>query len=650
MVLPESRYSLRLESGDRAGENVSIPAAGLSVGRRPENALQIQEGSVSGLHAELKVDDSGVTLRDLGSTNGTRVGSEKITERRLAHGDAVVFGNVRTVFLDASLVSEPAAAPAAAAGGAGEDVRTLGADRVQKSGSKGLLGLVAILVLVAGGAGAALAFLGGGGDTGSGGGIPVVEVPGNLLDDFSFEGDMPLGWEPTDSAPEAFFRDGSFRAAGSTGLGVELAADLWARSSSPELTLRGRRVYELRAALAAEGQAEAAVGLELSASDGSRTQLLAWSETVRDSDGFEDVVLRVGSLSGYDRLRVVVEASATGDGSASLDDVSLVEEQASESPAATFEDYGVQLIGTPARTAILARGSDVVLGGIRLRAGQAGVGPARWTAGTLGAESLENGLRLKLAGAGAGAELVFSVETRGGGEGEGFFATTGPDGFRAYTSSFEDVRADALLLGRGIDLLRVAFPAPVTLTGTLSGGALRVAAQIGSADTVDLQLSFREERKEANLLAADARDRERKGEVGTALSSWSRLLDAYPFEAALVAEAEGARTRLLQEGLERLGEVRGEVERARFFGLADLFRQCQASADSLASRYAGSEVEVEAQALAAAIGSEVEQLDSGRSAFERERLEAVLGVVEGREWQGLADHLRGALGASDGNN
>ena len=164
MVLTEARYFLRLESGARAGETVSIPPGGLTIGRRPENGLQLAESSVSGRHAELTVAAAGVTVKDLGSTNGTHVGGERLTgEQQLVHGDEVRFGNVRTAVVDRALLDEPAGAPGAGGrasddAGRGEEVQTLAKERVATAGKRGKLGLVALVLLVAGG-GAAAFFL-----------------------------------------------------------------------------------------------------------------------------------------------------------------------------------------------------------------------------------------------------------------------------------------------------------------------------------------------------------------------------------------------------------------------------------------------------------------------------------------------------------
>jgi pSer/pThr/pTyr-binding forkhead associated (FHA) protein len=112
----QDRYALRFESGERRGERIPIAAGGFTVGRRTGSTLQILDPSVSGKHAEITLDERGPLLRDLGSTNGTRVRGERVLETRLAHGDAVLFGNVELVFEDGELAGS---APRAGASGAG---------------------------------------------------------------------------------------------------------------------------------------------------------------------------------------------------------------------------------------------------------------------------------------------------------------------------------------------------------------------------------------------------------------------------------------------------------------------------------------------------------------------------------------------------
>jgi pSer/pThr/pTyr-binding forkhead associated (FHA) protein len=94
---------------------VSLPETGnvshdltealISIGRVPDNVLQIEDISVSSRHAELTLGDDGdYILRDIGSTNGTELNGKPIApdeDHKLQDGDKLVFGKV-----DASYVSE----------------------------------------------------------------------------------------------------------------------------------------------------------------------------------------------------------------------------------------------------------------------------------------------------------------------------------------------------------------------------------------------------------------------------------------------------------------------------------------------------------------------------------------------------------------
>lgn len=69
-----------------------------TVGRLADNALQIDDGSVSSRHAEIESEAGAYHLHDLGSTNGTFVNGEQVTDAVLRHGDEVRFGVVESVF------------------------------------------------------------------------------------------------------------------------------------------------------------------------------------------------------------------------------------------------------------------------------------------------------------------------------------------------------------------------------------------------------------------------------------------------------------------------------------------------------------------------------------------------------------------------
>src|SRR2546430_344155 len=64
----------------------------ITVGRAPDNTIHLDDPSVSGRHAELRAAGKAYQLRDLGSTNGTRVNGSPTGEIILHSGDRIRFG------------------------------------------------------------------------------------------------------------------------------------------------------------------------------------------------------------------------------------------------------------------------------------------------------------------------------------------------------------------------------------------------------------------------------------------------------------------------------------------------------------------------------------------------------------------------------
>lgn len=93
------------------------------IGRHPDCAIQIVNGTVSGKHAQIVKDGGGFFLEDLGSRNGTAINDDRITERvKLTHNDLLKFGQAEARFEDsASAKQAPSAFDAAQmqAGGLG---------------------------------------------------------------------------------------------------------------------------------------------------------------------------------------------------------------------------------------------------------------------------------------------------------------------------------------------------------------------------------------------------------------------------------------------------------------------------------------------------------------------------------------------------
>jgi hypothetical protein len=85
------RFSVIVDGAEvalRPGVNV--------IGRDPAAAVVIHAPDVSRHHAQLRVDGSQLTLEDLGSKNGTFVGTTRVTAPvTLRHGDEILIGTTR---------------------------------------------------------------------------------------------------------------------------------------------------------------------------------------------------------------------------------------------------------------------------------------------------------------------------------------------------------------------------------------------------------------------------------------------------------------------------------------------------------------------------------------------------------------------------
>jgi FHA domain len=90
------------------GETVhEIAKDGITIGRAPDNTIVLADRSVSNRHAALCLTGSGYRLKDLGSTNGTRVNGIPITETTLRFEDRIRFGAVESRFEPDTRGSQP---------------------------------------------------------------------------------------------------------------------------------------------------------------------------------------------------------------------------------------------------------------------------------------------------------------------------------------------------------------------------------------------------------------------------------------------------------------------------------------------------------------------------------------------------------------
>jgi hypothetical protein len=102
---------LKIMSGASAGTQYDIVKDETTMGRLPESVLVLNEAAVSSRHCVIVRDGKKFTLRDVGSTNGTRLNEKKVTESRLKPKDVIVVGSVEMVFDGDDIEVDLAAVP-----------------------------------------------------------------------------------------------------------------------------------------------------------------------------------------------------------------------------------------------------------------------------------------------------------------------------------------------------------------------------------------------------------------------------------------------------------------------------------------------------------------------------------------------------------
>ena len=91
------RYALVVERGPRAGLTYVLGDGQTLAGRSDDVDIFLGDVTVSRHHARFHVDDSGLTVEDLRSTNGTYVNAQRQDQALLQPGDEVIIGKFHLV-------------------------------------------------------------------------------------------------------------------------------------------------------------------------------------------------------------------------------------------------------------------------------------------------------------------------------------------------------------------------------------------------------------------------------------------------------------------------------------------------------------------------------------------------------------------------
>ena len=88
-------YKLIVRTGQQAGRSWRLLPGDTRIGRHPYNDITLDHITVSRSHCLLNLDATGLTLTDLGSTNGTYVNGRRAESTTILAGDELMVGMFR---------------------------------------------------------------------------------------------------------------------------------------------------------------------------------------------------------------------------------------------------------------------------------------------------------------------------------------------------------------------------------------------------------------------------------------------------------------------------------------------------------------------------------------------------------------------------
>ena len=665
---------LEWSAGPRKGEKVALSSARTSIGRRDTNTIPLEDRMASGHHAEITKDLNGYTVRDLGSTNGTLVNGEPVTETLLVHGSRLRIGNARFVFKDPAMkdVEVELAGLEEDDGGWGM-MADVDLAKARGGGMGALLGAAALFAVAVVGA----ILLSGRTNAATSDDFDVA----NWISDGRFDSLDSLAWGPEEGSPVVVERS-----AGRPGGGGALRVRHDGRAPrvgivryGDDLTITRDAVYKASALAKREGPGRAELGMQWVVFGNEKSGATAVTQTVRigaAGSGWGAVSALVRRPAWADAGRLV--ALVGPDTTLHLDDVRF------EPAAGSAAEGGALKAGGDAEAAVSATGGLDA----RRTATVLFVGASPWAKLSDGRAVGGPGLFVPDAAAGAapGAEVSGRLlDAKGDGVPGRVKWSAGPDGLVAKVTvegaaqtglgldlplahledqvkvvgSFQGKRlppqpgqtADGVrkaLLG---DAFRqeggaarpptlVALEAPAAQEGmhleTVEAddvGLARVVVSVpGSSAEIRLRTGFESERK-------NAQDELRKAlllvetSAGEGIQRLLEVADEYPFEGSVrdtAIKAAQARQQKAREDLKSVGEA---IERFAVYQSEESLAEAEKQARSLAKQFpptskAGGTLGNSVQSYAAQVQAGRWKFDAERAAPELKRLARLAQTLE----------------------
>lgn len=95
-IIDNTKVKLEILEGDNKGEFISLKEGEYTFGRGKDSVILIKdtEDNISRIHFKITVRDGRVTIKDMNSSNGTKVNNIDIEEAELKKGDTIIAGKV----------------------------------------------------------------------------------------------------------------------------------------------------------------------------------------------------------------------------------------------------------------------------------------------------------------------------------------------------------------------------------------------------------------------------------------------------------------------------------------------------------------------------------------------------------------------------